>query len=110
MQRPRSCEQDRGLCVCLKQSISVVAGPYPANTRQPAPAAWCGHHRAAAEAASQETVAVIALAVIAVAVMADTTGGSRGRNERGGAMAATVATATMVLRIMTNFLLGCNWM
>src|SRR5262245_33322973 len=86
IQRLRSCSQDRGLCVCLKQSITIsVADPYLADTRHPAPAARCNHHDAAAvKAASPVTVAMVVI-THSTTTLAATTGGSCGRNERGGA-------------------------
>src|SRR5262245_5991525 len=87
MQKAPVLQREIGASACLNSRFDLVADPYLADTRYPAPAARCDHHDAAAEAASPVTV-TMAVAVITHSTTtptATTTGGSCGRNERGGA-------------------------
>src|SRR5262245_38578049 len=88
MQKAPVLQREIGASACLNSRFDLVADPYLADTRYPAPAARCDQHDAAAEAASPGTVTMaVAMAVIthSTTTLAATAGESCGRNERGGA-------------------------
>ena len=82
--------------------VDLVADIYPAEAGHPTPAAGSDHH----DAAKAAPVAMAPMAVMAThaTTLAPAASRSLGRNERAAAMAATVAKANIVLRIM-----GLSW-
>src|SRR5262245_33350108 len=52
MQKAPVLQREIGASACLNSRFDLVADPYLADTRYPAPAARCDHHDAAADAAA----------------------------------------------------------